>query len=44
MDDLADWIVAIPLIFLFLFFVLIMLMARMEIDSLDESLPALLEK
>jgi hypothetical protein len=44
MDDLADWIVAIPLIFLFLFFVLILLMARMEIDSLDESLPALLEK
>jgi len=44
MDDLADLIAAIPLIFLFLFSVLFMLMARMEIDSLDESLPALLEK
>ena len=44
MDDAADWIMAIPLIFILLFFVMIMLMARMEIDSFDESLPALLKK
>jgi hypothetical protein len=42
-DEAIDLITTIPLFFILLFLVLIMLMARMEIDSLEENLTALLK-
>jgi hypothetical protein len=42
-DEAIDLITTIPLFFILLFLVLIMLMARMEIDSLEENLPTLLK-
>jgi len=42
-DEAVDLITTIPLFFILLFLVLIMLMARMEIDSLEENLTALLK-
>jgi hypothetical protein len=44
MDEATDWFMTIPFIFILLLLLMIVLMARAEIDDLEESLPLLLEK